>query len=293
MLDFEHSEDEADQQEPSPRVLQALSFINNEAEEGESDEEVDEAERSRQLAESVQLRSSDYVDPIEAVAEQWLARESARLEVSPPAEASRRVRKGPLKLSAYDEALESLSGTTDPVGQTSQPIRSESLSIPAVPHAVSDFLEKVSSNDVGSRNIKEDKAWQILNDYLLGSLTGDHVKSMLDDLGVGNEWDSLRIRIMQVEPGDNAAEAELRSQLDAMKKAEVFVDNAGDCSDIDEEIESVSDAPIYDSDTFDDLEPDVLGSEQLELRQFLRDVLGGINELEDWLIFYVRCRVSS
>lgn len=116
---------------------------------------------------------------------------------------------------------------------------------------------------------------------------------MLDDLGVGNEWDSLRIRIMQVEPGDNAAEAELRSQLDAMKKAEVFVDNAGDCSDIDEEIESVSDAPIYDSDTFDDLEPDVLGSEQLELRQFLRDVLGGINELEDWLIFYVRCRVSS
>lgn len=301
---------------------------------------MDEAERSRQLAESVPLRTVDYVDPIEAVAEQWLARESAKLQGSTP-EAFRRVRKGPIKLSAYDEGPSPLPGSTSLVDQNSPPPPPPSLGdsvdvppasapelldqtslplpplslddsvddrpasapghlpIPAVPQAVVDFLEKASLNAIGSRDNKEMRAWQILNDYLLGSLTGDHVKVELDDLGVGNEWESLRVRIMQVEPGDDAAEAELRSELDAMKPirlSEELLENAGHHSDIDEDIESVSvsntSSLVHDSDTTDDPEPDVLGSEQLELRQFLRDVLGGINELEDWPVFYVRCRVS-
>lgn len=219
-LDFEHSEDEIDEEQPSLKVLQAVSFLNTEAEEvDESDNKIDEAERSRQLAESVPLRGSDYVDPIEAVAEQWLAREASKLQSPQPEGFGRlRTRKGALKPSVYDEdpdpsSPKPLPPSTSPVDQPP----SGSLPILAVPQAVVDFLDNVSSNAVGSCDNKEDKAWLILSDYLRGTLTGDHVKLALDELCVDEKWHSLRVRVMQVEPGDDAAEAELQSQLDALK----------------------------------------------------------------------------
>lgn len=139
----------------------------------------------------------------------------------------------------------------------------------------------------------------VLNEYLVGAVTGNHVKSVLDELNVDDEWHSLRIRIMQVEPGDEAVEAELRHKLEDMKpirQSEVVQDTISYQSDADKNLESTSAShplsPIDDSDIIDDFEAEVLDQEQLDLRQFLRDVLGGINELEDCAVFYVRCRVS-
>lgn len=142
---------------------------------------MDEVECSRQLAESVPLRGPDYVNPIAAVVEQWLTREAARLQPS-PSERARRPRKGPLKLSEYDEE-ESIShdplshdplslpdtlpefpprststvdqsflsqsspGSFDPPVDHSAPVSS---SIPVVPQVVVDFLHRDSLNTVDS-----------------------------------------------------------------------------------------------------------------------------------------------
>lgn len=288
---------------------------------------MDEAERSRQLAESVPLRGPDYVNPIAAVVEQWLTREAAKLQPSPPKQVSR-PRKGPLKLSDYDEDE---SSTHDPlheilpefpprsISTVDQPSLSRlspgsfdsaldpsaasapvSSPIPVVPQVVVDFLHKDPLNTVDSSGSNsEDKAWLVLNEYMNGAVTGDHVKSVLDELNVGDEWHSLRVRIMQVEPGDDAAEAELRNQLEDMKpirQSDTVQDTIAYHSDVEEDLESTSVShplsPVDDSDIIDESESEVLDEEQLDLRQFLRDVLGGINELEDCAVFYVRCRVS-
>lgn len=315
MLDFEHSEGETDVVESPPRPPHSLSFVNDEAEESNSDDEVDEVERSRQLAESVPLRGPNYVNPIAAVVEQWLTREAARVQPS-PLEYANRPRKGPLKLSDYDEE-ESLPYDPLPefpprsistVDQSSlfqsSPDRPNSAPVPSpipvVPQVVVDFLHKDSFNTVDSAgSSSDDKAWMVLNDYLIGAVTGDHVKSVLDELNVDDEWHSLRISIMQVEPGDDAAEAELRNKLEGMKpirQSQMVEDAISYHSDADESLNSASVSlplsPIDDLDIIDDSDPEVLDQEQLDLRQFLRDVLGGINELENCAVFYVRCRVS-
>ena len=79
-------------------------------------------------------------------------------------------------------------------------------------------------------------------------------------------------------------------------QSEIVLETTGNHSDADEDLESVSVSkmvsPISDSDTMDDPEPDVLDREQLELRQFLCDILGGIKGLVEWEEFYVQCRVS-
>lgn len=206
----------------------------------------------------------------------------------------------PRSVSTIDQPSLSQSspGRLDSAVDPSVPVPSP---IPVVPQVVVDFLHKDSFNTVDSTvSSSDDKAWMVLNEYLIGSVTGDHVKSVLDELNVDDKWHSLRILIMQVEPGDDAAEAELRNKLEGMKpirQSQMVEDLISHHSDAVESLKSTSVShplpPIDDLDIIDDSEPEVLEQEQLNLRQFLRDVLGGINELEDCAVFYVRCRVST
>lgn len=144
-----------------------------------------DVERSRQLAESVPLHPSDYVNPIVAVAEKWLAREAAKLQPSHP-ETKDYSRKGSLHLSTYDIDSESTSTHLESylVGG-SAPIPPSSGNL-IVPHAVVNFLQQAVPNSViRSNENKDHKAWQLLCDYQLGSVTGDYVKVALDELQVG------------------------------------------------------------------------------------------------------------
>lgn len=249
-----------------------------------SDAEDDVEERLHQQAESVPLRSSDYVDPVEAVAAHWLVTATEKALETQHAVVNIRPRKGPLKLSTYDKedpqdlapsaaptSVSQLASAdlpaplpvpptpvppsdglpaTHPVPPSSSAPTSVSQPTPAppsadlsaahpvpppadlatssaspsVPQVVVDFL--VNSLTQGTpptipdSSTREAQAWNILNDYLNGTLEGDGVKTSLDELQLGDEWDKMRIRIMQMEPGKEDEAAELQHLLNEMKPAQ-------------------------------------------------------------------------
>lgn len=302
--------------------LQASTFVLNEAlvdevdyEHSDDDDQEDEEERARQLAESVPLRPLDYVDPVQAIAARWLAQETSKLQLSPmqptntttpSASSSHPTSTTPVIPSINNSAsphphTASLSPLAEPpsASQINEAARTEPTPLSAplpsssvVPRAVFDFLD---STDAGHSDSPTVQAWKLLNEYMTGLILGEHVKVTLEKLHVGEEWDAMRVRIMQVEPGDDTAEEELRALLDAMRPAQepvkqlirMDLDFGGPGDSVPD-----LDAPILDSDLEEDSDPDVLNGEQLELCQFIRAVLGQTNELEDVEVFHVRCHVN-
>lgn len=290
-----------------------------------SDIEDGEEERLRQEAESVPLRPLDYVDPVQAVVAQWLVKETEKILQPQPSEVPVRSRKGPLKLSLYDEdesdelATSAVLTSESPVSNSadlsaSPPVPPVDLPAPppvppvspadlpasppvpasSIPQAVITFLVDTVTQDAPSTmpdsSDREARAWNLLNDYLNGSLEGDVVKTGLDALHLNEEWDNMRIRIMQVEPGEDDAVVELQRLLDKMKPAQQF-EVEDKPTDVEADIGSVV-SPESDDEDEDEIAPERLTKEQQELANFVHTYLGRATTLEDFEIFYVRCRVS-
>ena len=303
--------------------LQAASLILDQAEEDEvdfepSDDEVDEEERSRQLAESIPLRPVGWVDPVEIVAQNWLAKETAKaLNPEHPSAGPSRLRQGPLKLSVYDE--DHVPPPNFPSAYPASPIPSTppsaSTDLPPLPpatplpisQAAVDFLvdtvmsEALPPPSTPSSPSNEAQAWQLLCNYRTGSIEGEKVKTLLDELRLSDEWNAMRIRIMQVEPGDDKEEEEeeIGKVLEAMKpvpKSDVsktvtqepmanpMVSGPGSpISEPEEDVSQFEDELGAE----DEPEREALQGEQLELAKYVQAVLAQTSELEDYEVFYV------
>jgi len=104
----------------------------------------------------------------------------------------------------------------------------------------------------------------------------------LDELEVGEEWHAMRIRIMQVEPGDDEAAQTLLADLEQMKPAEQV--------DAEQEVDTEVNASLEPLLTDDEYDPT---SEELEEQDGLTALVAHAAMLEDCEVFYVRCQVRN
>ncbi|KAE9395690.1 hypothetical protein BT96DRAFT_942214 [Gymnopus androsaceus JB14] len=218
-----------------------------------SDEDYEE--RLRQKAESVPLCPKDYVDPLDEVIMHWMASETENLLQRHP--------------------------TSAPPSQNTESRNSPAPTSPSVPQVIVDFLVDKLVPPVTSAAAR---AWNVLHEYLTHNKppSRDAVKMSLDELEVGEEWHAMRIRIMQVKPGDDEAAQTLLADLEQMKPAEQVVAE----QEVDMEV-NASLEPLLTDNEYDPT------SEELEEQDGLTALVAHAAMLEDCEVFYVRCQQGT
>ena len=171
--------------------------------------------------------------------------------------------------------------TSAPPSQNTESRNSPAPTSPSVPQVIVDFLVDKLAPPLTSAAAR---AWNVLHEYLTHDKppSGDAVKASLDELEVGEEWHAMRIRIMQVEPGDDEAAQTLLADLEQMKPAEQV--------DAEQEVDTEVNASLEPLLTDDEYDPT---SEELEEQDGLTALVAHAVMLEDCEVFYVRCQVQN
>lgn len=155
--------------------IQASRFVLDEVDEDNildfehSDDDGYEEERLRQKAESVPLRSKDHVDLLDEVITWWMVSET-------------------------EKCLQG-DGTITPAQRNESELASPCGAPTPIPQVVVNFLvDKLAPPQASPASC----AWQLLHDYLThkNPPAGEAVKTLLDELEVGDEWHNMRIRII-------------------------------------------------------------------------------------------------
>ncbi|KAE9405469.1 hypothetical protein BT96DRAFT_972589 [Gymnopus androsaceus JB14] len=227
----------------------------------------DSEERLWQQAELVPLHPKDHVDHLDEVITHWLAFETKKLLQQHPTPA--------------------LPSTSTNSHDSPAPISTSNVPPPSVPQVVIDFMVDKIASDLPPLTSPAACAWNLLHKYMTDEKppSGNEVKMSLDELQVGEEWHTIRIRIMQVELDDDAEAAQmLLADLEKMKPA-VQVD-AEQEQEVDTEVNSSLKPFLIDN----EYNP---SSEEQEEQDGLTALVAHTAMLEECKVFYVRCQQGT